>query len=1064
MNLKYLFAAFSVYLFQGLFSQTYNFSKYSDENGLKQSYIYSISQSKEGQLVMSTGEAVCFFDGHKFSTVSDPKMTEAIVSTHLVDSRNITWLGHQLNGLAFINNGKYFKINNKLVNEIKINQILEDEESNIWLASSAGLFTIDSNLKITAFKIPQIKNITSLCLDQRNNLLAGTSEGLAILAVSSNKEVKLIEFLNALRDKNIKQVIRSSSHNYIALVDGEGIYTLTNKKGKYEVLFRINEQLLPGNYNASYIYSDKSKNIWVSVFGDGLRKISFKGDLSEENYSVTRIDQSNGLKSKNIQSIFQDEEGNMWFGTFGEGLIKKPVELFSFYEKKEGLLLTDITSVFSDTNKNVWMGTANGFAVFKPETNSYQLYNETNGFINDKVNDLISDEKGKIWIGTNENGIYNFDPVTKKFKSFLDRKSGDHFSVNTILQTDDKILFGTTDGIYAINKLTGQRDAVTTNEGLLHNNVLHLFKDSKNRLWVSSHGTPPYYIQNQKITSFKKIPGLISFNINAVCEDKQGNIWIASEGDGVFKYNNKTFYNYTTNHGLLSNYCNGIETDRDNSVWVTHASGLSELKEFHIKFSTFTTQRGLLFSENNRNAVFKDKDTILWFGTTQGIMRYDAEAEGSGSKIPEIFITKIMLNNTAYSPKDIIVKNYGYYLVHIDFKAVSLSEPEAIYYKYRLTDVDSSWKTTTLPFIDLPKLGDGDYTFEIMACNSNNGLCSSIPASVSFTINKPVWKSSWFYILLAIAIIAIFYIIILMRIKNLKKTHALLQFKIDQKTFLLQKEKEAVETIKVELERKNTDITASIQYAKNIQDSLLPPEELLKDLFFDNYFVLYKPKDIVSGDFYWCTGPKTNSASPLHLASIIDCTGHGVPGAFLSILANDFLKQSIADKKVNKPNEILNFLNKNISAHLNQSASKRITDGMDISLIGIDYLQNKLYYSGANNPIYIYRKAENNCVEEIIIKPTKQAIGSSNEKIVDYELHIIDLKKGDTIYMFSDGYADQFGGEKNKKITYKRFRTILSEAFVLPIEQQKKYMETKLEEWRNGLEQTDDICVMGIKI
>ena len=198
---------------------------------------------------------------------------------------------------------------------------------------------------------------------------------------------------------------------------------------------------------------------------------------------------------------------------------------------------------------------------------------------------------------------------------------------------------------------------------------------------------------------------------------------------------------------------------------------------------------------------------------------------------------------------------------------------------------------------------------------------------------------------------------------------------------------------------------------------------------------------------------------------MIDCTGHGVPGAFLSILANDFLKQSLTVKNVNTPDEILNFLNESVSSHFNQQGSKRrIRDGMDIALIGIDYLNYRLYYAGANNPIYIFRQAENDCVEEIIVKATKQAIGSEAEQTVPYKLEEIDLQKGDMIYLFSDGFADQFGGPKNKKLTYKAFRTILAEAYPLEVSQQKEYIEAKLEEWKDGTEQTDDVCVLGIRI
>lgn len=599
---------------------------------------------------------------------------------------------------------------------------------------------------------------------------------------------------------------------------------------------------------------------------------------------------------------------------------------------------------------------------------------------------------------------------------------------------------------------------------MLHNNIVCVFEDRKKRLWIASHGTPPYYIFSGKITSFKKVNGLSSYNINSICEDKHENIWISTEGDGVFKYDNTRFRNYVTTHGLLSNYCNGIATDRNNSVWVSHRTGLSELKDHHIKFTSFSNQTGLLFCENNLNAIHKDLDTNLWFGTSSGVMRYDPESGKIGNKIPEIFITKITLNNSVYGPADVIVKKYGYYIVHIDYHSISLSDPDAIYYKYKLIDVDSNWKITKTPFVDFPKLGDGNYKFVVIACNANTGLTSSVPATIYFAINEPIWKSSWFYVVLSFLVVASFYIIVLIRIRSLKKTQAFLQFKIDEKTFLLQKEKEAVEIIKVELEHKNKDITASINYAKNIQDSLLPPDELLRDLFKENYFVLYKPKDIVSGDFFWCAKHKISDSVTLHLAAVIDCTGHGVPGAFLSILANDFLKQSVAEKTIATPNDILNFLNQNMMSHLNQTSSKlKMNDGMDIAIVGIDYENKKLYYSGANNPIYIFRKNGHE-VTEIIIKATKQAIGSSNEVIVNYDLQVLDLLAGDIIYLFSDGYADQFGGPANKKITYKSFRTILSQGFGFSMAEQKYFIDQKLEEWKNGVEQTDDICVMGVKI
>ena len=271
----------------------------------------------------------------------------------------------------------------------------------------------------------------------------------------------------------------------------------------------------------------------------------------------------------------------------------------------------------------------------------------------------------------------------------------------------------------------------------------------------------------------------------------------------------------------------------------------------------------------------------------------------------------------------------------------------------------------------------------------------------------------------------------------------------------------------ITLEHQNEEIKSSIRYAKRIQDSLLPPNEIMDELFHHNYFVYYNPKDIVSGDFYWAA-PVTNNeevSARLSLAAVVDCTGHGVPGAFMSIVGSNFLKQSLTEKNVNNTAEALDYLNKKIISTLNQSTNNetKIRDGMDVALIGIDYAKNKLYYSGANNAIYIIRKHHLEC-ELITLKATKQAIGSINDSIINYALETFDIIKGDTIYLFSDGYADQFGEKENKKLNYKRFKAILTEAFEMPIHQQKNHLQSSFEKWLGNAEQTDDVCVMGIKI
>jgi serine phosphatase RsbU (regulator of sigma subunit) len=273
-----------------------------------------------------------------------------------------------------------------------------------------------------------------------------------------------------------------------------------------------------------------------------------------------------------------------------------------------------------------------------------------------------------------------------------------------------------------------------------------------------------------------------------------------------------------------------------------------------------------------------------------------------------------------------------------------------------------------------------------------------------------------------------------------------------------------LENKNVIIEAQNKDIKDSLNYAKRIQHAILPPIDQLED-DFKEYFILYKPKDIVSGDFYWyshtTTTPKDEQESEkVILISAVDCTGHGVPGALMSIIGNAILNQSLKDKAVNSPADALSFLNSQLAKNLTS-----INDGMDIALCAINKTTMKLYYAGANNPIYIIRKKE-----LIEIKADKQAIGAGvdNYENKSFTNHVFDLQKDDSIYLFTDGYADQFGGSESyrggKKFKYRQFKELLVQVSDKPMKEQEQIIFQKHLEWKGNLEQVDDILIIGFKI
>ncbi|MCE9539731.1 MAG: SpoIIE family protein phosphatase, partial [Bacteroidetes bacterium] len=274
------------------------------------------------------------------------------------------------------------------------------------------------------------------------------------------------------------------------------------------------------------------------------------------------------------------------------------------------------------------------------------------------------------------------------------------------------------------------------------------------------------------------------------------------------------------------------------------------------------------------------------------------------------------------------------------------------------------------------------------------------------------------------------------------------------------------------IEEKNKDIKDSINYALNIQKAILPPIEKM-DSAMKDYFILYKPKDIVSGDFYWfdtkLTTPRNNEpAQEVAVLAAVDCTGHGVPGALMSVIGSTILNQTINRATVNNPGDALSQFNKKVSETLSS-----IRDGMDMALCSINFEKLELQYAGANNPLYIVRKATSDVpadgkmlgmLELIEIKADKQAIGADTAKTKIFTNHKIKLEKGDAIYLFTDGYADQFGGEKGKKFKYSKLKEILIEIYGKTMKEQKNILENHFEKWKGNLEQVDDILVIGIRV
>jgi serine phosphatase RsbU (regulator of sigma subunit) len=375
-----------------------------------------------------------------------------------------------------------------------------------------------------------------------------------------------------------------------------------------------------------------------------------------------------------------------------------------------------------------------------------------------------------------------------------------------------------------------------------------------------------------------------------------------------------------------------------------------------------------------------------------------------------------------------------------EYGSVTLN-PDEVFYQIMLEGIDPEWR---LPDRDTraiyPVLPHGRYTFLVKARNSA-GVWNQEPASFSFHIRPPLYLTWYFNLSVAIILVLIVFSYVKIRERALKRENLILEGKVKERTAIVVAQKE-------ELAKKNEDITDSIRYAKRIQFAILPETSPYPDTF-----ILFKPKDIVSGDFYWFT-----EVGDKEFFSAVDCTGHGVPGAFMSIIGHNSLSKIVKEFGILEPGEILSQLNKEVLDTLHQRSDARdIYDGMDLALACYDRKGKFLEYSGAFNPLYLVRDGE-----LIETKADKQSIGRSAFKTdAVFTNHRIEIKPGDTVYLFTDGYADQFGGEHRKKFKYGKLKEIILNIQKESMTEQRVIMDQAIEKWRGDQDQLDDILVIG---
>jgi len=606
--------------------------------------------------------------------------------------------------------------------------------------------------------------------------------------------------------------------------------------------------------------------------------------------------------------------------------------------------------------------------------------------------------------------------------------------------------------------------------------------------------------------------------ITSIAFDSVGRVWLGTNGRGLYygNYNSKSksleLKNLSSSNYLSSNYIFSL-LYYQNKIWAGNEKGIDLINfsnDSVFSIQTFGPERGFLGLQNNLNSSYIDKEGNLWFGTVNGLYQLKSKdlnkytkGEKSISYIKHVLVNHNSINwkNSEFSdgveglfnlPLELNLP-YNYNNLAFDFIALNYVASEKILYTWKLDGYDNDWsKLSQKKECEYTNLEPGEYTLQIKSTNEKGELIESI-TQFSFSIINPFWQTWWFKIVSSILMIGLIIYYLNFRTGQLIKKQKDLEAIIMTRTEEITKQKDELELTQKEIELqndelqlKNKEITDSILYSRRIQRSILPSTQKTNNLL-KNYSIFYKPKDIVSGDFYWIEKSAINERKLFF--AVADCTGHGVSGAMVSLICTRALNSSLFQNKLDYPNQILDETTKIVTESFTDSETGTIIkDGMDIALGSLDYSQNEntpeFEFSGAQNPAWIitsYTDANIHvngiCLDPeivtethklFIIKATKQPVGHF-ENLKPFANNTCTLPSGAKIYLFTDGYADQFGGNlalntQGKKYKYKPLKKFIMSIQHHSITRQKLDLENEFYRWKQDLEQVDDVLFMAIEV
>ena len=719
---------------------------WQSEQGLPQSSINCILQTRDGYLWLGTEEGLARFDGVQF-TIFDKSNTPEIRNNWIrvlyEDREGSLWVGTIGGGLSRLRDGKWdgFTTTEGLSNNI-VNAILQDKTGNFWFATEGGLSRFH-NGKWTAFTSKEgLSNdaVRSLCLARHGALWAGTRRGLNRL-LEGNRIDRSIS--KELSNAEIRSVMEDRQGN-IWIATGAGIRCF--RDGQWSG-YTTQDGL--SSDSVRNLYEDREGSLWIGT-DEGLNRL--------RDGKLTSFSTKQGLSSDVVWSMYEDREGSLWIGTNGGGLNRFFDGKFTAYSTKEGLSNDIVRSILQDTQGALWFGT-NGGGLNRLLNGSFTAFTRKDGLSNDRVWPLLQAADGSLWIGTNGGGLNHFEDG--KFTTYTNKQGLANDEVRVLLQDSTGGLWiGTSVGVSHL--VDGDFVSDPRVQSLASDDVRALLEDIHGDLWIGTIGGGLRRLTNSGITTYSTKNGLASDEVFSLFQDGNGKLWIGTSG-GLSLYDNGKFTSFTTRDGLFEGKILVILEDNLRNLWFSTNQGVfrvrkQELESFargetkSVTSISYDTGDGMRSAECNggtQPAGFKTKDGRLWFATLEGAVVIDPERIPINQLPPPVHIEAIFVDG-APAPNPLqgaplkITPGKGKFEFH--YTALSFLVPRRVKFKYKLEGFDNDWVDAgTRRIAYYTNIAPGNYRFKVKACN-NDGIWNEAGATAAFYLQPHFYQTYTFLV------------------------------------------------------------------------------------------------------------------------------------------------------------------------------------------------------------------------------------------------------------------------------------------------------------------------------